>query len=88
MKARRLIEGAEFDPPTLSVVYQAFDAAWSEISHHFGELPQDIENGRARLAHAILLVAGEDSRDVERLKTEALQIMALAYKNRDFGPTR
>ena len=80
MKARRLIEGAKFDPETQSVVFKAFDAAWSEIATHFGELPRDIEKGRVHLARALLTLAHEDSRDVERLKTGALQIMAMAYR--------
>lgn len=80
MKARRIIEGANYGPETLSVLFKAFDAAWGEIAQHFGELPKDIENGRVRLAHAILVVAGEDSSDVEQLKFQALQVMALAYK--------
>ena len=80
VKARRLIEGAEFDPQILTVVYKAFDDAWAEIAHHFGELPKDLETGRVRLAHAILVIAREDSRDAERLKVEALEVMALGYK--------
>jgi hypothetical protein len=80
VKARRLIQGANFDPETLSVVFKTFDAAWAEIADHFGELPKDIEGGRLHLARAILTLAHEDSRDVERLKTEALQIMAMAYR--------
>jgi hypothetical protein len=80
VKAHRLIEGSDLDAETLLVALKAFDAAWDEIAHHFGDLPADIEGGRMRLAHAILIVARADSRDPERLKTEALQIMALAYK--------
>ena len=83
MKAHRLIEGANFDPETLSVVFKAFDAAWAEIADHFGELPKDIESGRVHLARAVLTLAHEDSRNVERLKTEALQIMAMAYRGLD-----
>jgi hypothetical protein len=35
-----------------------------------------------RLAHAILILARDDSRNAEQLKTDALEVMALAYKNR------
>jgi hypothetical protein len=80
VKARRLIERSDLEPETLSVALKAFDAAWAEIAHHFGDVPADMESGRVRLAHAILIVARADSRDPERLKTEALQVMALAYK--------
>ena len=68
------------DLETRSVALKAFDAAWTEIAPHFGDVPADIERGRVHLAHAILIVARVDSRDPERLKTEALQVMALAYK--------
>ena len=38
-----------------------------------------------RLAHAVLIVAREDSNDADRLKNDALQVMALAYKKRNEG---
>jgi hypothetical protein len=80
MKARRLLEGGNFDPETLDVVFRAFDAAWVEIAHHFGDQPRDIESGRAHLAHAILSLAHADSRNAERLKNDALLVMAMSYK--------
>ena len=41
---------------------------------------------RTRLAHACLIVARDDSDDPERIKMDALQVMALAYRERnDFG---
>jgi len=75
MRARRLLEGSTFTAETLSVVFQAYDAAWREVEHLFAADPED---ARARLAHAVLIVAREDTRDVERLKDEALQVFALA----------
>ena len=36
----------------------------------------------ARLAHAVLIVTREDSNNPERLKNDALQVMALAYRER------
>jgi hypothetical protein len=81
MKARRLIEGAEFDPDTLKVVFAAFDAAWREIAHHYdAENPPQIEQARLQLAHAVLAAARDDGSDAERLKRDALQVMALTYK--------
>ena len=53
--------------------------AWAEIAHHFDD---DQEGARLRLAHALLGVAREDSDDPERLKIEALQVMALGYRDR------
>jgi hypothetical protein len=80
VKARRLIADADLDLKTRSVALEAFDTAWAEIAQHFGNIPADQESGRVRLARAILIVANADSQDPERLKTEALQVMALAYK--------
>ena len=81
MKARKLIEGASFDPPTLATIGEAFDRAWSEIFGHFPDAEQS-ERARMRLAHAILAVADEESRDPESLKRHALQIMALTNPDR------
>lgn len=82
MKARRLIETATFQPETLHVIFTAFDEAWSEIAHHFDGDAGQIERARMRLAHAVLIIARDDSDDVERLKIDALQVMALAYRER------
>jgi hypothetical protein len=82
MKARELVEGASYGPDALKVMGEAFDAAWQSIAGNFGDDPQDIEKARLRLAHALLSVAREDSRDVEALKTAALAAMALAYRKR------
>jgi hypothetical protein len=82
VKARRLIESSAFEPETLQVIYKAFDAAWSEISDRFAGEDAATEQARMRLAHAVLIVASEDSRDADRLKNDALQVMALAYRER------
>ena len=79
MKARQLIDGASFGPVAMKAIGEAFDAAWTEIAANFGSVPGDVEKARERLAHAILAVAYEDSRDVAVLKEAALQIMALDY---------
>jgi len=83
MRARRLIETSTFNPKTLHLLFQAFDEAWSEIAGHFNNEPKEIEQARLRLAHAVLIVAREDSEDPERLKNDALQVMALAYRHRE-----
>ena len=82
MKARKLIEGATYDPPTLATIGEAFDRAWSEISNHFGDDARQIERARIRLAHSVLAVADEESRDPEILKRQALEIMALTSRHR------
>jgi len=83
MQARRLIENSTYDPDTLHVLFHAFDEAWSEIADHFNNEHKEIEQARLRLAHAVLIVAREDSDDAERLKNDALQVMALAYRHRE-----
>ena len=80
MKARRLIESSAYGPETLHVLYQALDEAWVEIAHHFGE--EDSVHARMRLAHALLAIAREDSRDPKLLKKGALQVMALGYRDK------
>jgi hypothetical protein len=82
MKARALIDGASYEPDALKAMGQAFDEAWPSIAGNFGHDPQEIESARLRLATALLSVANEDSRDVEALKTGALQAMALSYRER------
>ena len=81
MRDRQLIEGAAFDPATLVELGTAFDRAWSEIEHHFGETDTDL--ACSRLAEAILIVAADhEGHDIAELKTEALQVLALAYRSR------
>jgi hypothetical protein len=82
VKARTLIEGATYDPPTLAVIGEAFDQAWSEISSHFAAEDGQTERARIRLAHCVLAVADQESRDPNLLKRQALEIMALTYRDR------
>ena len=80
MRAQQLIDGASFGPDALRTIWQAFDAAWSEIAGNFGNDPAELDDARYRLATALLSVAAEDSRNVEVLKRAALQHMALNYR--------
>ena len=80
MRARRLIDGASFGLEATKVIGQAFDAAWAEIDRNFGDDPAEIDDARLKLANALLLVASEDSRNVEVLKKAALQRLALEYR--------
>jgi hypothetical protein len=66
VKARRLIESSDFSPETLHIIYEAFDAAWAEICHHFADDESGTEHARLRLAHAVLVVASEGSNDAGR----------------------
>ena len=78
---RHFIEGAAFDPTTLGVIGTAFDRAWSEIETSLRRDGRDL--ARSRLAEAILIVAADhECHDIAALKTEALQVLALAYRSR------
>jgi hypothetical protein len=79
MGSRQEIQGFVFDPTTLGEITTAFDRAWSEIEHHFGQT--DVQLARSRLAEAVLIVAaGHEIHDVAALKNEALQVLALTYR--------
>jgi hypothetical protein len=81
MRGRQLIEGAAFDPTTLVDIGTAFDRAWSEIQDHFGKT--DATLARLRLAEAVLIVAADrEAHDIAEIKSEALQVLALAYRPR------
>jgi hypothetical protein len=79
MKARALISAASYGPETLKTIFQAFDAAWTEIAHHFEGHPAQVDAARERLAHAVLAVADEHSKDVLCLKRRALQVLGMSY---------
>jgi len=85
MRARQLIDGASFGPEALRAINQAFDEAWAEIAANFGNDQAEVADARYRLATALLTIASEDSRDVEVLKTGALQRMALDYRQSSAG---
>jgi len=79
MKARALISAASYGPETLKVIFQAFDVAWAEIAHHFEGHPTQVDAARERLAHAVLAVADEHSKDVHGLKRTALKVLGMSY---------
>ena len=87
MKARKLLEGATYGPETLKVIGKAFDDAWCEISGHFENNGLQSHSARLKLAHALLAVARDDSRDSDELKNQALQIMAMNYRDQS-DPSR
>jgi hypothetical protein len=71
-----------YEPRTLRIIFDGLDQAWNEVAVHFGTDPRTIEDARLRLAHACLIVARDGSDDPERIKMDALQVMALAYRER------
>ena len=82
MKARALISAASYGPETLKIICQAFDAAWADIAHHFEGHRAQVDAARERLAHSVLAVADENSRDAEALKSTALQVLVMTYGRR------
>ena len=82
MKARALVESANFDAATVIVLCKAFDRAWSEIEDHFAGDDTATEHARMRLAYAVLIVAREGDDDVDQVKNDALQVMAIAARRR------
>jgi hypothetical protein len=81
MKARKILEGASYDPDTLKAVGQAFDQAWASIAAHYSADPE-IERARLRLANSMLAVAPLHGQDVEALQKAALAHMALNYRDK------
>jgi len=71
--------GRVYGPESLGAIQLAFDQAWSVVGGNF--TPPDAERARERLAKSLLSVADDDGREVERLKRDALQAMALSYRN-------
>lgn len=71
--------GRVYSPESLHAMQFAFDQAWSVVGGNFA--PPETDSARQRLAKALLSVADENSRDVERMKREALQAMALSYRH-------
>jgi len=76
MKARRLLENSAFEPETLQIT-------WDEIADQLAGDELATEYARLRLAHVVLIVASSESKDADRLKDDALQVMALAARKRD-----
>ncbi|HEY7085471.1 MAG TPA: hypothetical protein VH519_11705 [Hyphomicrobiaceae bacterium] len=79
MKARALISAASYGPEMLKIIFQAFDGAWAEIAHYFEGHPTQEDAARERLAHAVLAVADEHSKDPESLKRTALKVLSMSY---------
>jgi len=82
MRARALIDGAVFDAETLKAIGAAFDQAWARIAPTFGNLAQEIEAARLRLAEAMLSVATEGNTNIADLKDRAIEEMAKHYSSR------
>ena len=72
--------GRAYGPESLSAIQSAFDQAWSVVGGNYAQA--DTERAKQRLAKSLLSVADDNGRDIERLKREALQAMALSYRHK------
>jgi len=78
MKARRLIEGASFDPAELAILGQAFDQAWEQLGPSVSSRATAVEAARLKLANAVLAAAKAGPIEIERIKADALRTMLAA----------
>jgi hypothetical protein len=82
MRARRIIDGASFDPDVLKIVREAFEDCWHEVSGAFS--PDEFDDARMFLAKAVMATAREDSVSARPLRKAAMQAMRRRYPER-FG---
>jgi hypothetical protein len=75
MKARKLIEGASYDPPAVHALCKAFDDAWTQIAPQVRNRTDAIEAARMNLANIILGLAKNGTNDVQALTDAAVQAM-------------
>ena len=75
LEAKRLIGHATYGPDVLSVLFQAFDEAWTTLASTCGQNPLATQAVRLKLANAILSLAGKDIRDVSAIRDDALRML-------------
>jgi hypothetical protein len=76
MRARQAIGSASYGPDELNVLFKAFDEAWEVIAPTVSGSADAIDARRMKLAAVILGLASGGERDVDVLKTAAIQIMS------------
>jgi hypothetical protein len=72
MKARQRIGSATFSPTELSVIFEAFDAAWHEVAGDVSSRASAVDAARLRLATIVLSLAKAGPIDGDRIKAEAV----------------
>jgi hypothetical protein len=80
MRARRIIDGASFDPDVLKIVREAFEDCWREVSGAFS--PEEFDDAREFLAKTVMATAREDSVSTGPLHEAAMQAMQRRYPGR------
>jgi len=71
MEAQKLLDAAPFAPDIVKMLKQVFDEAWVCIAPSVQ--PHRVDDTRLSLAHTIVAHAGSGERDLDALKTAALQ---------------
>ena len=75
MKARRLIEGASFEPDQLRILGQAFDEVWEQLAADVSRRAEAVDAARLKLANAVLAAAKTGPIELDRIKDDALRTM-------------
>jgi hypothetical protein len=76
-----------FDPATLKILTRAFDEAWPSVASRCrGYL--NMQAKRERLACVVLELAKDGERDVQTLKTAALEMFNRREQSELFPPKR
>ena len=75
MKARKVLEGAAYEPHALKAICKAFDEAWAQVADLY-ECPAKVDEARDRLAKSVLAAVPRHGMNVEALKQAALDRFA------------
>jgi hypothetical protein len=79
MRARQRIGGSAFPPDELTVVYQAFDDAWTELAPEVAADFDSSDFARMSLATIVLSIAAVGPIDRLKLKSAALDAFRLKH---------
>jgi hypothetical protein len=80
MQARQRMGGVTFPPDALRVVFEAFDAAWSEVASDVTGDPAAVETALSSLATIVLSLAAASRLDRDDLKAAAVEAFKLKYR--------
>jgi hypothetical protein len=80
MNARQLIGGAAFSPDELSVIYRAFDDAWTEVASDVSIRASAVETARLSLATIVLSLARMGQVECDILRAAAVDAFRLKHR--------
>ena len=79
-EAVRLVREATFEPATMEMMANVFEALWASLNDTFSDWPQaEINEAKITLAKAVIHFASAGVLDPVRLKDSALKAMTFAY---------